>query len=424
MANSTASSLPAADALLEDDSLAAVTEKQRVGGSLPAAAPGAPAVRIAEATAIAANSAADSAEAGPGAAVLAGAATAATAATAVTSVTSVTATATATAATAATAAAARPVRTLSLRSWLPVLAVAAAVLVHLAVPSKGIYSPKHPYFLYLLLATGAIALGFALRDSIQARKVSGFRHQALFLTGVITFLNALNYLTLKTTLLPALYFPPLDKILAVIVEDSGFLLTCIGHSAKLLFTGFFFGAAAGLTTGIAVGFSKTWAYWVNPLIKALGPIPATAWIPIVLVVFPTSYSASVFMIAFAVWFPTTVMTSSGVSNVENSYFEVSSTLGASSRYQIFRVGVPAAMPSMFIGIFNGACASFIALMTAEMLGVKYGIGWYINWQKEMLAYANVYAGLILIAISFSVLITLLFKVRDRVLLWQKGVIKW
>jgi NitT/TauT family transport system permease protein len=63
-------------------------------------------------------------------------------------------------------------------------------------------------------------------------------------------------------------------------------------------------------------------------------------------------------------------------------------------------------------------------MTAEMMGVKFGIAWYINWQKDMLSYANVYAGLLVIAITFYLLITLLFKARDRVLGWQKGVIKW
>ncbi|WP_081757072.1 ABC transporter permease [Gorillibacterium massiliense] len=309
--------------------------------------------------------------------------------------------------------------------WLPLAAVIAALLIHLLAPTRSTFEPLHPYFLYVLSISAIITLVLPLHSLRKHEQAGiGYRHRSLFLAAVITLLNVLNYLTLKTDVLPALYFPPLDKILAVIVEDAGFLLKCIGHSAKLLFTGFFFGAVAGLATGISVGFSRKWAYWINPLIKALGPIPATAWTPIVLIVFPTSYTASVFMIAFAVWFPTTVMTSSGVSNVQNSYFEVSSTLGASTRYQIFRVGVPAAMPSMFIGIFNGACASFIALMTAEMLGVKYGIGWYINWQKEMLSYANVYAGLLLIAVSFSLLITLLFRVRDRVLLWQKGVIKW
>jgi NitT/TauT family transport system permease protein len=82
------------------------------------------------------------------------------------------------------------------------------------------------------------------------------------------------------------------------------------------------------------------------------------------------------------------------------------------------------MPSIFIGLFNGTCSAFITLMTAEMLGAKYGIGWYVNWQKEMMCYANVYAGLIIIALTCSILITLLFKVKDKLLVWQKGVIKW
>jgi NitT/TauT family transport system permease protein len=82
------------------------------------------------------------------------------------------------------------------------------------------------------------------------------------------------------------------------------------------------------------------------------------------------------------------------------------------------------MPHIFLGVWNGACASFITLVTAELVGARYGIGWYINWQKEMLSYANVYAGLIIIALSFFVIVTLLFKVRDRLLGWQKGVIKW
>ncbi len=79
---------------------------------------------------------------------------------------------------------------------------------------------------------------------------------------------------------------------------------------------------------------------------------------------------------------------------------------------------------MFLGFFNGTCASFLTLVTAEMLGAKYGIGWYINWQKEMMAYPNVYAGLMVMSLSCFALLTLLFKVRNKVLVWQKGVIQW
>lgn len=312
-----------------------------------------------------------------------------------------------------------------LNTWLPVLSVILAIAVELMLINAGKHpTTKQPYFLYVLIGFLALFITITIASYFNAKAKVWLQERDLFIAATFLFLNVLNIVTKKFGLLPVIYFPSLDKIISVIVEDRNFLAVCLASSGKLLFTGYFFGAIAGFATGIAVGFSNAAAYWVNPLIRILGPIPSTAWIPIVLISFPTTFSASAFLIALAVWFPTTVMTSSGILNVQNAYFEVSSTLGAGKYYQIFKVGVPASMPHMFIGLFNGTCASFITLMTAEMLGVKNGIGWYINWQKEMMAYANVYAGLIVIAVTFFILITLLFKVRDQVLVWQKGVIKW
>jgi NitT/TauT family transport system permease protein len=64
------------------------------------------------------------------------------------------------------------------------------------------------------------------------------------------------------------------------------------------------------------------------------------------------------------------------------------------------------------------------LIAAEMLGVKAGLGWYINWAQGWAEYFKVYSALVVLAILFSGLITLLFKVKDRLLSWQKGLIKW
>ena len=237
-------------------------------------------------------------------------------------------------------------------------------------------------------------------------------------------MNLYNLVTIKLGLLPILYFPSLNRIIGVLVEDRVLLIKCLSYSGRLLFYGYFGGAIAGFCTGILIGFNRHVNYWLSPCIRTLGPIPSTAWIPIVMICFPTAVSASAFLIALAVWFPTTVMTSSGISNIQNIYLEAGKTLGAKPFYTIAKIGIPAAMPHMFLGLFNGTCASFITLMTAEMIGAKYGIGWYVNWQKDMLSFANVYAGLIVIAVSFTLLITLLFKVRDHLLVWQKGVVKW
>ena len=308
---------------------------------------------------------------------------------------------------------------------LPILSIALALILDIVLPDNLQHpAAEHPYFIWLLGAALVVYLIFYAVSFFRPSLREKLEYKAYFYAGAALFLNILNLLTVKFAVLPVLYFPSLDRVFGVLFEDSAFLAKCLAYSARLLFIGWFCGAIVGMLTGIAIGFNKTFSYWVQPLVRVLGPIPSTAWIPIVLIAFPSAVSASAFLIALAVWFPTTVLTSSGIAAIPNAYFEVSSTLGAGSFYRIAKVGIPAAMPHMFLGLFNGTCSSFITLVTAEMLGAKYGIGWYINWQKEMMAYANVYAGLIIIAVTFFILITLLFKFRDHVLAWQKGVIKW
>lgn len=310
-----------------------------------------------------------------------------------------------------------------LNRLLPVISIVLAAGVAFFVPD----SPSHPqaahtYFLDVLIFFGALWL---VLMAIPSQKLTAkLDVKARFYAGVVLFLNVLNILTVKCAVLPVLYFPSLDRIFGVLIEDSAFIAKCFLYSLRLLVSGWLCGALAGVGTGIAIGFCARTKYWVYPLVRVLGPIPSTAWIPIALITFPTPVSASAFLIALAVWFPTTVLTMSGIANIKQSYFEAAATLGAGRFYTIFKVGVPAAMPHMFIGLFNGTCSSFITLVTAEMLGAKYGLGWYVNWQKEMMAYAHVYAGLIVISLICFCAITVLFKVRDRVLVWQKGVIKW
>jgi NitT/TauT family transport system permease protein len=59
-----------------------------------------------------------------------------------------------------------------------------------------------------------------------------------------------------------------------------------------------------------------------------------------------------------------------------------------------------------------------------MLGVKSGLGWYLQWSQGWAAYANMYAALLVMALMCSTLIALLFKLRDRSLSWQRGLVRW
>lgn len=312
-----------------------------------------------------------------------------------------------------------------LKLILPYIVYGLSILIYYLVDNNGKQKDvHHPYYLFLISAIIAI-YSFKLISGIfmgNVRKKA--LYQAPFLTGVISFLLCLNFLTSKTLLLPTLYFPSLDRIIGLIVEQRIFLLENVIDSLQLLLTGFTWGISVGFLTGLALGYNKKVGYWLNPVTKVIGPIPTTAWIPLALSTFPTTHSANIFLIAFAVWFPVTLMTSSGVQSISNVNFEVSRTLGASTLYQIVHVAIPAAMPSVFLGVFYGTVSSFATLMAVEMNGNSSGIGWYINWQKSVMKYDGVYAGLILIAAICSLTLTALCLIRDKVLVWQKGIIKW
>lgn len=300
-----------------------------------------------------------------------------------------------------------------------------AVLIDVLIPNSDLQpATDKPYFRYFLFILGGIYVVFFIISFINKKVSEKIEAIGPLLAGAVLLLNIINIVCSKYSLLPVLFFPSLDRVFAVFINDRELLIKCVISSGKLLIIGFAIGAIIGFTTGICVGFNKKIAYWVNPLTKVIGPIPATSWSPLVLSLFSTSYQAAIFMIALAVWFPITVMTSNGIQNVQQTYFEVADTLGANKFYKIFKVGIPAALPSVFLGVFYATTGSFITLVTAEMFGCKSGIGWYLNWQKSMMLYANVYAGLILLAVLCNLIITLLFRIKDRLLEWQKGVIKW
>lgn len=231
-------------------------------------------------------------------------------------------------------------------------------------------------------------------------------------------------LTAKTAILPTPFFAPPQALVEVYHDDWARLGDCVIHSLGLLAVGFLYGGVAGFLVGVSIGWSRAVGYWVHPVMRVLGPVPATALLPLAFFVFPSSRAAAIFLVALATAFPVTVLTWSGIASVNKAYYDVARTLGASQRFLVLRVAIPAALPQVFVGLFMGLSASFTVLVTAEMMGVKSGLGWYLTWAQGWASYSNMYAALLVMAVLFSGLITLLFLVRDRTLVWQKGTVKW
>ncbi len=228
--------------------------------------------------------------------------------------------------------------------------------------------------------------------------------------------------TAKLGWLPKPFFSPPQGLLHVYITDWERLLICVTYTARLWVLGFFSGVAVGFVAGVALGWSKRFAYWGMPVLKLIGPVPASAWIPCTFFIFPSTFHASIFLVALASGIPVAILTAAGVGQVNRTYYDVARTLGADNRYLIFKVAIPASLPNVFVGLFMGLYYSFAVLVVAEMLGAKFGLGWYLQFNTAYSAYANVYAALIIMALICAGLVRLLFILRDRLLGWQKGII--
>jgi NitT/TauT family transport system permease protein len=279
----------------------------------------------------------------------------------------------------------------------------------------------------LAIAAYAIAggvLAATLSGSLLGRFGAGLQQRAPWLLALGLFLTLWEVATAKFAWLPLPFFPPPQAIIEVYTDDLPKLLDSVLASVKLQLGGYTIGAAIGFLTGVSIGWSRAVGYWVHPVLRFIGPLPATAWLPFAFFTFPSSWSASTFLIALATGFPVTVLTWSGVASVSNAYYDVARTLGAKPSFLVLKVAIPAALPHVFVGLFMGLGSSFAVLVVAEMIGVKAGLGWYLQWAQGWAAYSNMYAALIVMSLLCSGAITLLFWTRDRLLIWQKGVVKW
>lgn len=279
-------------------------------------------------------------------------------------------------------------------------------------------------FGYATLVVAVLLAGLSVGGNLTSRIVYLLRPAGQWLIAAPLLFGVWEVLTAKLGVLPTPFFAPPQSLIEVYAEDYSRLGLSTAHSLRLLVHGFASGGIVGFVVGTWIGWSRVAGYWVHPLLRFLGPVPASALLPLAFFFAPSSYAAAVFLIALATFFPVAVLTWSGVASVNKAYYDVARTLGASESFLVLRVAIPAALPQVFVGLFMGLGAAFSVLVTAEMMGVKAGLGWYLQWSQGWAAYANMYAALIVMAVLCSGLITLLFNVRDRALSWQKGTVKW
>lgn len=227
----------------------------------------------------------------------------------------------------------------------------------------------------------------------------------------------------KLEMLPQPFFPGPSRIVEAFLSDWATIARNTGYSIRLFSAGFIIGVSFGVLTGIVIGWYAKAFYWIYPVLKISGIIPAVAWMPFALTVFAKPFGAAVFLIVICEWFPVAFMTAQGIQDTPNRYFEAARTLGAGTSRLLWHVAVPYAMPNIFTGITTANAYAFATLVMSEMMGQPGGLGYYINASKVWSAYNKVFAAIVMMAIIFSTIVKLTELVQRHVLRWRKGLVR-
>ncbi len=307
---------------------------------------------------------------------------------------------------------------------LPLSGILIALGIHLGLPNVYPEGYEPETYWKVLVGLGGVYLLLLIVACFVPRLRKRLKHFSGILFAFFLLLVLLDVATLKTGWLRLPYIPSPDKILSIYPAYVDQFVENFFASMELLVVGVVVGSVLGVTSGILMGWSKIGNYWLTPVLKVIGPVPGIAWLPLAMVLMPTSKSAGLFLIGLGMWFPLTLMISAALRDTDVRLIEQARVLGASELYILTRVAIPASVPAMFTGMFMGLASSFGALIYAEMLGVKAGLGWYISWAGAWGEYAKIFATLGIFIVLFFAIIEILFRIRNHVMKWQKGMIRW
>lgn len=180
--------------------------------------------------------------------------------------------------------------------------------------------------------------------------------------------------------------------------DTPKFVNNVGVSLRRIGLGFAAAVLLGVALGLAIGRYQLTRQLLFPAIEALRPIPAIAWVPISIMLWPDNEVSIVFITFIGAFFPILLNTVSGVQAVDAVLLRAGQCLGAREPQLMWHVVLPGAAPQIFTGLAVGMGVAWVSLIAAEMISGQFGIG-YFTWEAySLISYADIVLGMITIGV--------------------------
>ncbi len=169
-------------------------------------------------------------------------------------------------------------------------------------------------------------------------------------------------------------------------------------SCERVYIGFAIAALLAVPTGLVIGRYKVAHELIFPLCELMRPVPAIAWVPISIMLWPTDWESIVFITFLGAFFPILLNTLHGVQRIDPVLVLAARSLGASEGAIFREVCLPGALPAIFTGLAVGMGVGWVSVIAAEMISGQSGIG-YFTWEAySLIQYSDIVLGMVAIGL--------------------------
>ena len=179
---------------------------------------------------------------------------------------------------------------------------------------------------------------------------------------------------------------------------SSTFMSHVALSCRRIFIGFMLAAVVAVPLGLVMGRFRLVREFVFPIAEVLRPIPAIAWVPMSIMLWPSNEESIVFITFLGSFFPILINTLHGMTMVDQVLVRAAQCLGAREASIFREVYFPATLPHVFTGLTVGMGVAWVSLIAAEMISGQFGIG-YFTWEAySLVQYADIALGMICIGV--------------------------
>ncbi len=221
-----------------------------------------------------------------------------------------------------------------------------------------------------------------------------------------------------------LYFPPVSRILSAL--GQALAAGSITQHALITLTrfaeGFLLAAVLAVLSGVVLGYFRSLHSLLATLIELLRPMPSVAIIPVAILLLGIGDGMIVTVTVYASLWPILINTIDGVRHIDPTLIDTGRTFGLSRWRILWQIILPGASPYIVTGLRIGLSIALILVTTAEMIAGSKGLGFFVLDEERAMNSANMYAGIVVVALLGYALNRLFLMIESRAMKWRHGMI--